>query len=294
MMSILTLAMSKDAAEKIITESLNNAISDTGPAEYFAGFKNDFSGNYDEIFLSHLIPNSESLWKEESQKFLVERSEIVFQELMKKAGKISRIESLIDDDSIAVVHELEVKMRDSIDENLRIEYGENYWSKGIPGAVNESIVKKIERYKRKIPHYSIEENRLKLDYLDFSEYLTVFLVNWKLFEKYFFTKENLSKHLSHVSEFRNSQMHARDIDSVTKKMGEASLEWMWNALDPKKAPRDLPQDDVKSSSDEEYFCNYKNLRARGVSLSDGSFKVFRGSEAVLQEAPSFESYKKHN
>jgi hypothetical protein len=54
--------------------------------------------------------------------------------------------------------------------------------------------------------------------------------NWVDFEKRFGTRTEAERHFTSFNEYRNCKKHLRTMNNVTRKLGEASLEWIDSAL----------------------------------------------------------------
>ena len=62
------------------------------------------------------------------------------------------------------------------------------------------------------------------------DYNQIILSNWDVFSNDFGSKNETQKHFLNLKEYRNSLMHVRPMNSVTKKQGEASVEWLSNTI----------------------------------------------------------------
>ncbi len=62
--------------------------------------------------------------------------------------------------------------------------------------------------------------------MDIMDYCKIILTNWDCFEERFGSKGEVEKHFLNVKEARNALKHGRGLNSVERKQGEASVEWL--------------------------------------------------------------------
>ncbi len=186
-----------------------------------------------DLFDSHLISRKsiEILMRDEFTEsdfveFLAERKMAIMKKVKELIGAGTEIERKIDKDANSTINDLEINLRSFIDTILKNEYGSDYWEQRIPGDVKANIDKRIDTVIRKNPFIKINSGREKIDYIDFSEYFQIIRLNWELFERYFVTKEQCVMHFNHLIDYRNPEKHVREKGGVTKKLGEAAMEWL--------------------------------------------------------------------
>jgi len=214
--------------KKIIRDHLPNVYM----REMFDRKKNNDKAVYD-LLESHLISRKsveilmrENFTESDYCEFIKERKEFFLKKIKELIGAGTEMEQRIDKDANSALNGLEVDLRSFIDVVLREKYGENYWVQRIPGDVKEKISKRIDAEIRKNPFVKVSSPREKIDYIDFSEYFSIIGMNWELFEKYFVTKEQCIMHFNHLIDYRNPEKHVREKSEVTKKLGEAAMEWL--------------------------------------------------------------------
>ena len=87
--------------------------------------------------------------------------------------------------------------------------------------------KLLELYK-KHPYEQGKEikNSERLNFCDVMDYNQIIQANWDIFNNDFGSKLETQKHFLNLKEYRNSFMHVRPMNSIVKKQGEASVEWI--------------------------------------------------------------------
>jgi hypothetical protein len=129
---------------------------------------------------------------------------------------------------------VEKLIRECINLNL-LRNGKDYWgNRFIPEniylKVNERIEQDIVKTPYKEKELSLPQN--KLTFCDIRDYMKIIKFNWSnMFDGIFMSKQELEKHFDNLAEFRNALNHLRELDLVTKKGGEAAIEWIQKAID---------------------------------------------------------------
>lgn len=123
--------------------------------------------------------------------------------------------------------EIEQEIRNKVDYILSKEKGD-YWKQCIPDNIK---IKIDERIRSEISIHPYEKDKFnspveKLSFCDIRDYSKIIIFNWSLFGKIFYSKTETEKHFNNLAEYRNKDKHGRDMDSVTKKGGEAAIEWI--------------------------------------------------------------------
>ena len=205
-----------------IPEELNKSIQDTEPSEYFSSLRE--SDNFEEVMKSHLIPydDDSGIWDDDYDRFREQRADLVYSELEKLVGEYSGIESSIQQDPEEAIDEIEMKIRDFIDEKLKkASEGEEYWGH-IPNEVNSNVERNLSEKDKS----NIETERDKLDYCYTSDYGTIINSCWDVFEDHFPSTEEVHNRFEDLTQFRNSVAHNRELDRFTKLDGKIAMEWI--------------------------------------------------------------------
>ena len=128
--------------------------------------------------------------------------------------------------------EIEQEIRNKVDDILFKAKGD-YWEKCIPDNIK---IKVDERIQSEISTHPYEKDKFKnavekLSFCDIRDYSKIIIFNWLLFGKIFYSRTETEKHFNNLAEYRNKDKHGRNMDSVTKKVGEAAIEWISKTLD---------------------------------------------------------------
>lgn len=212
-----------------IPAELNKEITKKSPSDYFDRYAEE-NPHFEDALKTHLIPNGSFIKNDDFDKFLDARADLVFEEFEHLVG--NEILQKMGEYKSQVINELEKNLRDLIDKELIQKEGVDYFKKVIPGAVQENINKKYKSYLKNNPKAQIAEvnPRFLLDFCDMTDYCPIIFVNWTSFEARFGTKNELQKKFDNLIKLRNVIVHNRQIDSVTRKEGEAAIEWIDNAI----------------------------------------------------------------
>jgi len=208
--------------------------------------------NIYKVLESHLINKKavdillrEKFTADDYYEFIAEREKSMLQEIRKSIGNISLLEENLESNPNQALNDLEKSIRDFLDLHLRAKFGNIYWKDAIPEHIKQMISTNIQRDISRNPSMlDINDPRKRLDYCDMSSYYPIIKNNWTIFEKYFKNNQNTEKHFSQVSDFRNPEKHLRDKTEVTKKLGEASIGWFFEIINP------------------DYIKNFKNVKRK--------------------------------
>jgi hypothetical protein len=216
-----------------IPGELNREISASKPSEYFSEFKR-VNTNFDEVLESHLIPHGQDspIWKDDYEAFVKVRIGSVFHEIEKVAGKISPLEAELEKDPNSVVDRLEAETRTYVDGVLTERIGENYWAE-IPQGTRELVGRRQAERVRRHPYEQNDTvtNYERLTFCDIMDYEQIVLKNWQHFEGTFGSRFEVQKHFLGLKEYRNAVKHGREMNTVERKQGEASVEWLFRILE---------------------------------------------------------------
>lgn len=210
-----------------IPNELNQAIKDKPPSEYLAAFKKE-NPEFDAAMDSHLIPIGQDagVWADNYQQFVKQRVSLIFKEIEKRVGRIGALQ----EKPASVVDQLEVVLRNYLDQCL-IAAIPDYWP-SIPTDIRQSVQRKLDERIKRHPYDRDKplSNRTRLDYLDIMDYSKIILANWPIFEAKFGSKAEVEKHFLNIKEFRNALKHGRALNSIERKQGEASVEWLQSII----------------------------------------------------------------
>ena len=216
-----------------IPGELNREISASKPSEYFAKFKHE-NAQFDEILETHLIPSrpDSPIWTDNYEAFVKARVESIFHEIEKLVGTISPLEVQLESDPASVLDRLEAETRTYIDGVLSERVGEKYWDV-IPQGTRELAEKRVAERLRRHPYERNDDvtNYERLTFCDIMDYAQIILKNWQYFEAVFGSRGEVEKHFLNLKEYRNALKHAREMNAVERKQGEASVEWLFRILE---------------------------------------------------------------
>lgn len=209
------------------------------PSEYVVFFvKQNFGGVEDKFIKclkTHLINKEafEAMKIDDLDLFFSIRQKQIKKDLREKIGGISEIENKIENTPNTLIDEVEDKIRSLIDKTLSVKKAD-YWNEFIPQGVKDGVAERIAQHNKKYPGDK-EKRRSCLEMLSFCnimDYNTIINTrnNWADFEKRFGSRTELEKYLIGFNEYRNCKKHSRPMNNITKKLGEASLEWIDSTL----------------------------------------------------------------
>ena len=216
---------------------LNNKIKDRPPSEYFAEFKGskDDNPNFEAALRSHLIPLGldSPIWNDDYDVFLQQRTELIWAEILKAVGEGDIYNSgapVPRDQARLAVDEIEVKLRRVVHDILRSHFGEDYWKGAVPGDLQAKIKERITERNRSKVVTRIDDPLIRLQYADIMDLHKIIDKSWDLFKDRFDSRETLKSYFLALRNYRNPLGHARDIDVVEQKQGEAAIIWFRRAL----------------------------------------------------------------
>jgi len=216
-----------------ISSMLNKEISKKKPSVYFSEYRKS-NKKFEDVLKIHLIsPNQDSaIWSNDYDLFMNQRAELISKEIKKLVGELTDIEKELEENPVAVLGDIENKIRERLHIELYEYYGENYWGQHIPPDIQDQIERRFKELLKKQPFLKdeYEQPQKKLLFCDIMDYSKIILKNWKVFEDIFASKEQLEKHFKNLKEFRNVLAHSKQMNSITKKEGEVALEWLSKVL----------------------------------------------------------------
>jgi hypothetical protein len=150
-----------------------------------------------------------------------------------RIGGTSEVESKLEDDPNDLIDEIEEALRTLIDKTLT-QKDADYWDEFIPQGVRERVAEKVKQHNNRHPGESgLKRSGLdRLGFCDIMDYREIITskANWGLFQEKFGKKQEADKHFGNLKEYRNCIKHARPMNNIIKKQGEASLEWVYSIL----------------------------------------------------------------
>src|SRR5262249_21752926 len=152
-------------------------------------------------------------------------------EIEKLVGAISPLETELQNSPAAVLDRLEAEARTWVDAILSDNLGDNYWA-GVPQGTRDLVEKRLADRVRRHPYERIDAitNYERLTFCDIMDYAQIILKNWPAFEPVFSSRGEVERHFLNLKEYRNALKHAREMNSVEKKQGEASVEWLFKVF----------------------------------------------------------------
>lgn len=274
-----------------LTTELNSSIRDAAPSKYLSKLEK-LNPQLSKALRSHLLPvdGDSALRRDDFLEFLDERATIVFSEIQKLVGQISAIRDQLNEAPNAVVDFVEERIRSLFDEEFRLLFGDDYWNEAIPDHIRTEADRRLKQSKSRNPGEVYDAPFEKLAFLNVTDYVTVAVKHWRVFEDDFHSKHEFELNMKYFSELRNAIKHNRKLSPVEQKYGEAATEWLLSALsrddDRFKA---ASYSNYKPKDSEVMICKGNGFTARGVSVSDG-FLVLAESEANGKMAPSSSEY----
>ena len=216
---------------------LNNKIKDRPPSEYFGEFRGNDGQNpeFELALRSHLIPSEPDspIWNNDYDSFLEQRSQLIWAAILTAVGEGDAYEAgaaVPRDYARLAVDEVEVGLRRVLDRALRSRFGEDYWKSAIPGDLQGKIKERITERNRSKIVTRIDDPFIKLQYADIMDLHKIIDKNWNLFEERFESRESLKSHFLALKNYRNPLGHARDVDVIEQKQGEAAIIWFRRTL----------------------------------------------------------------
>ncbi len=208
------------------------------PSEYVPQFvKQNFGGNNEkfvECAKTHLIDETavEAMKADDIDAFFTTREAWIKKVFSERIGGTNQVESKLDKDANGFIDRTEERIRSLIDTTLAAKKP-NYWDL-VPQGVRDGITERIGQHERKNP---VDAGRNwtpaeKLSFCNIMDYFSIMSTkaNWSEFEGRFGSRTEVEKHFSQFNEYRNCIKHKRTMNNVTRKLGEASLEWLDSIL----------------------------------------------------------------
>ena len=113
---------------------------------------------------------------------------------------------------------------------LRLHLDEFYWKKAIPGDLQAKVKERISESNRSRIVSRIDDPLIRLQYTDIMDLQKIIDKNWDLFKDRFDSREALRSHFLALKNYRNPLGHAREMDIVEQKQGEAAVVWFRRTL----------------------------------------------------------------
>lgn len=277
---------------------LNVSISDNNPSEYFSNFKNT-NPNFEETLKSHLIPfdNNSGIWSDDYDLFLSQRNELIFKEIEELVGSISPITASLENKPQEALEDLESGLREFINEVMSERVGEKYWDL-FPQGIQERLKERLAQRAKRHPY---EENKIlsgyeMLSFCDVMDYAQIIQKNWEYFSGYFRSLGEVERHFLNLKDYRNSLMHNRPMNTVERKQGEASAEWVSKIISPSENESEdeinSEEDDTEdledsNLTDKEIIIKKDDVDVRGILMNGGKIKVLKDSFGIAQNSDSF-------
>jgi hypothetical protein len=234
---------------------LNNKIRDRPPSEYFVEFKGPDAENrnFEVALRSHLIPfGPESpIWHDDYDAFLQQRTELIWAEVLRAVGEGDIYDSgapVPRDQARLAVDEIEVKVRRVVHEDLSVQLGPDYWKSAVPGDVQNTVKERIHERNRSKIVTKIDNPLIRLQYADIMDYHKIIDKNWKVFADRFGSREDLKSHFLALKNYRNPLGHAREMDPIDQKRGEAAILWFRKTLASLILPTITHPDEAKEDA----------------------------------------------
>jgi hypothetical protein len=219
-----------------IPADLNKKIRDRAPSIYFAELRQSSTSNstFTSALHSHLIPNGSDSprWSDDYDEFIQQRTEIIWAAILNAVGDGDIYDAGAEvprDLARLAVDEIEVKLRRAIHEALQSHFGEEYWKVAVPGDLQAKAKERLSENRSRIAG-RIDDPVVRLQYFDIMDLHKIIDKNWTLFSDCFSSRDALKTHFLALKNYRNPLGHARDIDVVDRKQGEAAVVWFRRCL----------------------------------------------------------------
>jgi hypothetical protein len=216
---------------------LNNKIKDRPPSDYFLEFRGNGSDNpnFDAALRSHLIPwgADSPIWNDDYDSFLQQRADLIWAAILTAVGEGDIYDSgapVPRDQARLAVDEIEVKLRRVVHDVLRSQLGEDYWKSAVPGDLQAKIKERIAERNRSKIVARIADPLIRLQYADLMDLHKLIDKSWDSFKDRFESRDTLKSHFLALKNYRNPLGHARDVDVVEQKQGEAAIIWFRRAV----------------------------------------------------------------
>jgi hypothetical protein len=157
------------------------------------------------------------------------------------------------------------------------------------GLTNLAFVDEIEVKLRRVVHDGlrarIEDPLIRLQYADLMDLHKIIDKNWDSFRDRFESRDALKSHLLALKHYRNPLGHARDLDVVEQKQGEAAIVWLRRAVSRSNDSSAAPQIEEKEAGISE---DNKNLGDEKEMIGNDEFTPEHNSKSlnsVVDDAP---------
>ncbi|MCK0179136.1 DUF262 domain-containing protein [Flavobacteriaceae bacterium S0862] len=226
--------LSGDTNRKVIRDSLPNVY-----------IKNMFTNNDEEkvykVLKSHLISKKaveillrENFSVDDYKEFIAERKNTIinaiYNMVINETVELPEDLNKINND----IENLELKFRELLIDNLDLT-NRHTLKENLPGDIYDKLNQKINRERKRNPNLvetNIEDASYWMQFSDLQELqrLTTSKAYWPRFEDMFVNKERLTSEFNDVANLRNALRHSREVDTITRMKGEASLLWFKQQL----------------------------------------------------------------
>jgi hypothetical protein len=105
-----------------------------------------------------------------------------------------------------------------------------HWKKAVPGDLQSKIKERIAESNQSKIVTRIEDPSIRLQYSDIMDLQKIIDKNWNLFSDRFASREDLKLHFLALKNYRNPLGHAREMDIIPQKQGEAAVIWFRRKL----------------------------------------------------------------
>lgn len=206
------------------------------PNEYLKEMlKNNDEIKVFQVLASHLISKKaveillrDPFSKSDFDDFLLERHETILKAIDDLLIKEKVEIPLHLKDLNAKIEKIELSLRLLILEKSGSDYDD--YKSFVPSHIQDKVERRVQSEIRKNPGLSIEslQNfKKRLEFFDMSEYFEFIIskTNWEIFQPIFSNKEQLQNRFNQISTLRNCIRHSREVSSIEKLDGEASIAW---------------------------------------------------------------------
>lgn len=221
----------------LIDSALNKYISGKSPNDYFSEFKEQ-NKELKKSLDSHLIPsdNDSGIWSDDYKTFIQQRAEILYRQVKNRIGDFTTsIEEQMKSSPALLIQKLEQNIREIINSILHDSLGENWWEVEdvVPQDVRDYAKNQVKKERANKPYITEQEWKTpmrQLEQINVTDYPKIILKNWNKFEDIFGSKQNLQQHFSNFFKIRNQIAHIKTIDTIERKLGEASIQWLFECI----------------------------------------------------------------
>lgn len=132
------------------------------------------------------------------------------------------------------IEEIELCLRGLIVDTLNLE-SRNDIKEQIPPNIYDKFTQKLSRERKRNPSLvndNIENAAYWMQFSDLQELLQIInsKIHWSEFELMFGTKDKLTTEFNDMANLRNALRHSRDVDTIVRMKGEASILWLKQQL----------------------------------------------------------------